>query len=336
MPPVVIPLGFDPTTRPALAVGRPAGRQHVTGMAMRLRHIEVFHAVMQAGSLSAAAELLNISQPAASKMLAQAEQSLGIALFKRLPGGLKPTPEAVLLFQETKTLHMSLERVRHLARNLASHPGGMLRIGCIPSLGLSLVPAAVAAFTRLCPDVSINIRTENNETLSALLLAQEIDVGIAFEPISQPGIAIEPLGRARAVFVGGNGWGGEAGATAYAGERGVRCLHLRDLDFSKWIGLDAADPLGQKIETTLASLGKRDISPMIEVKTYYVARALAESGVGFTIIDEYTAAGMDERMVLDLEPVLSVGVSIMVAVSDAGTHALRVFVEQLAKCIDKR
>jgi len=315
---------------------RAAGRQHVIGLAMRLRHIEVFHAVMQAGSLSAAADLLNISQPAASKMLAQAEQSLGIALFKRLPGGLKATPEALLLFQETKNLHVSLERVRHLARNLASHPGGMLRIGCIPSLGLSLVPQAVAAFTRLCPDVSINIRTENNETLSALLLAQEIDVGIAFEPIAPPGIVVEELGRARAVFVGANERVGEAATSANNGEAGGRRVHLHDLDFSTWIGLDAADPLGQKIGAILASLDQPDVSPMIEVKTYYVARALAENGVGFTIIDEYTAAGINERMVIDLEPVLSIGVSVMTAASHAGTHALTVFVQQLAKRVEKR
>ncbi|MFM0239822.1 LysR family transcriptional regulator [Paraburkholderia phytofirmans] len=296
-------------------------------MTMRLRHIEVFHAVMQAGSLSGAADLLNISQPAASKMLAQAEHSLGVALFKRLPGGLKATPEAVMLFQETKSLHLSLERVRNLARNLASHPGGMLRIGCIPSLGLSLVPQAVAAFTGLCPDVSLNIRTENNETLSALLLAQEIDVGIAFEPTAKAGITIEELGQAKAVFVGPND--GTTGS-------GLSPVHLGDLDYSKWIGLDSADPLGLKISATLATLDKHDVSPMIEVKTYYLARALAESGVGFTIIDEYTATGMGDRsFVKELEPAFSIGVSVMTAASNAGTHALKVFMQQLAKRVGR-
>ncbi|MBN3804368.1 LysR family transcriptional regulator [Paraburkholderia sp. Ac-20336] len=290
---------------------------------MRLRHIEVFHAVMQAGSLSGAADLLSISQPAASKMLAQAEHSLGVALFKRLPGGLKPTPEALLLFQETKTLYLSLERVKTLARNLSSHPGGVLRIGCIHSLGLSLIPQAVAAFTRLCPDVSINIRTENSETLSALLLAQEIDVGIAFEPPPKAGIAIEELGRATAVCVGLD--------DGSANDR-TKCVHLEDLDFSNWIGLDATDPLGARINATLASLDKRDISPVIVVKTYYLARALVECGVGFTIIDEYTARGMGGRSsISDIEPAFSIGVSTMTPASTAGTHALKVFVQQLAE-----
>lgn len=286
---------------------------------MRLRHIEVFHAVMQAGSLSSAAELLNISQPAASKMLAQAEQSLGIALFKRLPGGLKPTPEATVLFQETKHLHSSLERVRQLARNLTAHPGGILRIGCIPSLGLSLVPQAVAEFIRLCPDVSINIRTENNEVLSALLLAREIDIGIAFEPSAPPGITVEELGRARAVFFGPE-----------SARRGRGVVHLDELERSQWIRLDSADPLGSRIEEVLPAIN--DGSATIEVKTYYLARALVERGVGFSIIDEYTAQSTsDTKQLIFVEPPLSVGVCIMTAASNVGTHALKVFIEQVTK-----
>ncbi len=286
---------------------------------MRLRHIEVFHAVMQAGSLSGAAGLLNISQPAASKMLAQAEHSLGVALFKRLPSGLKPTPEALLLFEETKTLHVSLDRVRQLARNLASHPGGMLRIGCIPSLGLSVVPHAVAAFTRQCPDVSVSFRTENQQTLSALLLAQEIDIGIAFEPTGMPGIAIAELGRARAVLFGARS---EWGATD--------TVHLRDLDLARWIRLDAADPLGSRINAALAALDRDERAPKIEVKTYYLARALVENGVGFAVIDEYTAQSAgDAFAVRPLEPALSIGVCRMTSASAAGTRGLDVFVQLL-------
>ena len=58
---------------------------------MRLRHVELFQAVLQTGSLTAAAELLHISQPAASKILQHAEQQLGFALFSRVRGKLLPT-----------------------------------------------------------------------------------------------------------------------------------------------------------------------------------------------------------------------------------------------------
>lgn len=276
---------------------------------------------MQAGSLSSAAELLNISQPAASKMLAQAEQSLGIALFKRLPGGLKPTPEAELLFQETKQLHSSLERVRQLSRNLAAHPGGLLRIGCIPSLGLSLIPQVVASFVKQCPDVSINIRTENNEVLSALLLAREIDIGIAFEPKAPAGIFVKELGRARAVYFGPD-----------IPPIGRSKVHLNELDLARWIRLDTADPLGSRVEDALNADGDIERNASVEVKTYYLARALVESDVGFAIIDEYTAQSSGAKSQLTLiEPPLSVGVCIMTPASDAGTQALKVLVNLLSR-----
>lgn len=300
---------------------------------MRLRHIEVFHAVMQAGSLSGAAELLNISQPAASKMLGQAEGSLGMLLFKRLPGGLKPTREAELLFVETKHLHTSLENVRRLARNLTTHPGGLLRIGCIPSLGLSLVPQAVARFVRSCPDVSLTIRTDNTETLCTLLLAQEIDIGIAFDPPPMPGIDITALGRARAVYVGPPVETDEALREASA----VSSVALAALDPATCIGLDAEDPLGARIVDAFESLDAVATPSKIAVRTYYLARALAEAGVGYTIVDEFTAqAGRPDAPLRAIVPPLSVGVCALTAASHAGSHVRDIWVKQLHAQIDAR
>ena len=62
---------------------------------MKLRHLEIFHAVMTCGSLSRAAEALNISQPAASKALKSAEMKLGFTLFQRVRGKLLPTSAAI-------------------------------------------------------------------------------------------------------------------------------------------------------------------------------------------------------------------------------------------------
>src|SRR5579875_2454335 len=64
---------------------------------MHLRYIELFHAVLTTGSLTGAAKLLNISQPAASKALQHAEDQLGFPLFSRVRGRLQPTQQALLL-----------------------------------------------------------------------------------------------------------------------------------------------------------------------------------------------------------------------------------------------
>ena len=75
---------------------------------MRLRHIEVFHAIMQAGTISGAAQLLHISQPAVTKVLQHCELQLGMPLFDRVRGKLYPTPEAQRLFVEIDKLNRCL------------------------------------------------------------------------------------------------------------------------------------------------------------------------------------------------------------------------------------
>ena len=64
---------------------------------MRTRHIEVFNSIYKTGSVTAAAKLLNVSQPSVSKVLAHAEQQLGFRLFERIKMKLVPTPEANIL-----------------------------------------------------------------------------------------------------------------------------------------------------------------------------------------------------------------------------------------------
>ncbi len=76
---------------------------------MNLRHLEVFYAVMSAGSVSEAARRLNVSQPAVSNMLKHAESTLGVApLFERVGGRLKPTPEAQALLPEAASVFTDL------------------------------------------------------------------------------------------------------------------------------------------------------------------------------------------------------------------------------------
>ncbi|MBB5405051.1 DNA-binding transcriptional LysR family regulator [Paraburkholderia sp. JPY162] len=169
---------------------------------MRLRHIEVFHAIMRTGSLSKAAQLLCVSQPAVSKVLAHAEHSLGIRLFHRSHGRLHPTREAQLLFDETQKLQTNLDRVSVLARNLALRPGGHLRIGCLPSLGLSIIPHVVEKFRAICPDVSLRIDTRHTKELVTALLTRDLDLAVGIDPPSHPGITAVEVARSRIVIVG--------------------------------------------------------------------------------------------------------------------------------------
>ncbi|WP_028219022.1 LysR family transcriptional regulator [Paraburkholderia oxyphila] len=266
---------------------------------MRLRHIEVFHAIMRTGSLSKAAELLCVSQPAVSKVLAHAERRAGLKLFARTHGRLQPTREAELLFAETQKLQSSLDSIRDLARNLALHPQGLLRIGCLPSLGLSLIPQAVQAFRASYPAVSLKVQTRHTAELLNALLTRELDVGVALNPPARPGIEALELGRTAVVCVAPPDDPTPADVP----------LALQEFVDGDWISIGNVDPLGETIGHLLETQGVDGRLAAVEAQTWYVARSLAARGIGRVLLDEITARSAGEPVAIRrVEPELTVGV----------------------------
>ena len=90
---------------------------------MNFRQMEVFHAIMMTGSVTSAAKSLNITQPAATKILRHSEDQLKFRLFHRIKGRLVPTDDALAIlpdvervFQEMRAVHQSLDDVRNARR----------------------------------------------------------------------------------------------------------------------------------------------------------------------------------------------------------------------------
>ena len=111
-------------------------------MLLNLRQIEVFRAIMLTGSISKAAQLLNVSQPAISRLLSYTESRIGLVLFERIKGRLYPTPEARRLYQVVEQVHNSVQRVNEVATDLIEKRHGSLHIAVSPSLGQTLIPMA--------------------------------------------------------------------------------------------------------------------------------------------------------------------------------------------------
>ena len=92
---------------------------------MNARKLEVFRAVMRNGSLTAAAQALNVSQPAVSKTLRHFEDQIGYPLFDRIGGRLRATPEAHLLYEDADRVFREIEAVRDLALRIKEHRIGL-------------------------------------------------------------------------------------------------------------------------------------------------------------------------------------------------------------------
>ncbi|MDU2870539.1 MAG: LysR substrate-binding domain-containing protein [Pseudomonas aeruginosa] len=160
---------------------------------MKLRHIEVFQAIRQAGSVSGAAQLLHVSQPAVSKVLQHAEQQLGFPLFLRVRGKLLATPEALELEREVAKLSDSLQAVRRLAQNLRRQPGHSLRIGATPALALSLLPRAIGEWSARYPQSGCELATLHSRELVQGLLMRELDLALSLKQPEHPGLRGEAI-----------------------------------------------------------------------------------------------------------------------------------------------
>ncbi|MCZ7563247.1 MAG: LysR family transcriptional regulator [Burkholderiales bacterium] len=270
---------------------------------MRLRHIEVFHAIKRTGSISRGAALLAISQPAASKIIKHAELGLGFKLFRRARGRLHPTEEAEVLFAEVEKVFHGLESVRRVARNLRQDPATPLRIVCLPGLGISLVPRALSLYRRKRPRAAIEIATRHTGELAVALISREFDLGIGFGP--QDGDRTVPGLDATLVTTGEMVYIDRAGRGRARADKPMR---LADIDENRLIGLNSMHFLGVLLRAALEKEGLHPM-PALQVQTYYIARALVAEGSGCAVVDEFTArAGGPEVTVQRIEPRVRFGV----------------------------
>lgn len=269
---------------------------------MRLRQIEVFHAVYSTGSMTGAAALLNVSQPSVSKVLAHTEQQLGYLLFDRVKGKLVATPEAHRLFGHVSTVYRDVDRLRHVAANLRAGNSGHVRIASTPAFGIEVLPNAVASFREKYDDTVFEIETLHLDEMNNALLESRIDLGVAFDPGRMPGIVDDTLATSRFVVL--------APATIDFGDAGT--LQARDLCGHPFIGLNSRGPLGRSLSTYLEAVHP-DLDFVTWTETYHVAKALVACGMGVTIADEVTARSGNAAniQILPLDPPLSFDIKVL-------------------------
>ena len=266
---------------------------------MRLRQIEVFHAVYANGSISAAARSLNVSQPAVSKVLRHTESQLGLRLFDLVRGRLVPTDEAHALFREVDEVFQRVSSLQQTAINLRSSGAGHLRIGIVPSLGFDIIPSAIARFRDRNAGVTFDIRTIHHDDMLRALHERECDIAFGYDPPRRPRLAMRKLAAGRLVAVASTGLFDPVPTS----------LSLRDIDGHDLIGVSNSGPIGDILAAALASAqtGVREIAA---VDTYYIAAALVRHGLGLAIVDEFTARAMPAEglSVIPLHPTLTFGV----------------------------
>ncbi|GHB25745.1 LysR family transcriptional regulator [Salinicola rhizosphaerae] len=158
---------------------------------LNIRHFEAFYAVGMLGSVSSAAESMNLTQPAVSKQLAALEHETGQQLFHRRSGRLEMTREAAYLFEEVSSTLVNLDGLTDAIANIRRASLGRIEIGCTPGLSYDLLPQTLSSFLRERPDVRVSLQVETSDHLLKKVLLQQLDLAVIEDSFQHP-IASSP------------------------------------------------------------------------------------------------------------------------------------------------
>lgn len=255
---------------------------------MHLRYIELFHAVLTTGSITGAAKLLNISQPAASKALQHAEDRLGFALFSRVRGRLQATSQALLMRDRIEKIIQDVHDLERLTKNMSQPGNDPLRVTCTPTLALTLLARATALLRKAVPDVVAELSTQHSAVMCESLTLRETDIGLTLQDTGHQNLRQRVLCRGQVMVIAPPGWWPEAELT--------QPLPIEALANQPMIGITVRDALGSMLQSHLA---KVDPAPRIavSVQTYQLAHSLVAKGEGLALVDPFTARCGDANSV---------------------------------------
>lgn len=250
---------------------------------MEVRHLEAFRAVIEHCSMTRAAAVLGVSQPAISGLIRRLEDEVGFSLFRRRHGQLEITPEAKLLHVEVCRALEGFDRIVSAARDIRRTGSGPLLVASHPSAGLSVLPRLGSSFLRERPGVTIRFLTQSSQLVKDMLPLQACDVGIAELPIG-PAATDVRIFRFRCVCVL------PAGHRLAERER----LSPRDLSGEPLVSLFREHMTYRSVGHAFAEQGaERRIAS--EVEFFATACATVAAGGGFAIVDPLTAADFESR-----------------------------------------
>ena len=264
---------------------------------LNLRQIEAFKAVIEHGTVSAAAAMLNVSQPAMSKLIAHLEADATLRLFDRIKGRLTPTEQGMRLYAEVDRIFSGVQQMENAVDAIHRQAQGRLAIGVLPALSGAFVQRVVTAFLMVHPGTHCVIVSRSSQWIMEALVDRKLDVGFINVQVGSPGVATEPLMEHASVCIMPHGH-------PLAAKRVIRPRDLAEVPF---VAFDPEGVPGQRIGAMFAA---HAIRPNVVLVTN-VSLTLCEfvaSGAGVSLDHPVRASGFRDRIAMRrFEPATSSG-----------------------------
>jgi DNA-binding transcriptional LysR family regulator len=254
---------------------------------VNLRQVEAFRAVMLSGSVTAAAGIMGVTQPAVSRLIRDLQLVLKIPLFDKRGTGLVPTAAATALYTEVERSFTGLDRIAAAAEEIRTRRTGMLRVAALPALSNGFMPRFAGRFLRERPNLDLTLFGVISPLVVDWVLNLQCDLGFAEVPIAHAGLPMVAMPALPRV------------AVLPEGHRLCANTSLRPRDFEgeTFISLTPASPGRHFIDRVFAEQG---VSRVLRVETSLseIMCGLVSSGLGVAVCDPFTAAEFARRGVV--------------------------------------
>lgn len=211
-----------------------------------------------------------------------------------------------------------MQRVDDLVNALIEGRSGKLNIVCSPSLGVHLVPRAIARFHRQYPELPIHFEPLTYNNLVPRVLLGENYLGVSLFEVAHPNLTTESLASVPLM------------CAAPAGRLADRdCVRLDELRGERWIGYGTDTPLGRIVGAAFGD--NRPPAPIVEVRSAFSACQFVREGIGVALVDPFCVdATLREHIdVRPVEPVQSLSVHALYLHSEPLSHSARSFLNVL-------
>ncbi len=241
---------------------------------MRARQLEVFCTLMRCGTVTGAAAMLNISQPALSQILLHAEDQLGFKLFNRVRGRLVPTQEADELYAQAEHIFGELDALKRRTVDMRHGRTGLVRLAASAPPSMSIVPRALTAFREAHPEIVVRSLIASQTSIVEMLRSGEVSLGIAMNNLPHAGIHAETVGRSSLVCI----------VPATHRLAGSDCVRFADIREETLISY-RADTLPGRLLAASAEADDQIYAPAIEIDLSITALPYVRDGLGIAIVD---------------------------------------------------
>lgn len=149
---------------------------------MNIRQLTAFQAVMSAGGVARAADVLHVTQSAVSQQITMLELDCGFALFDRRSNRLRPTKEAEALLVEVEAMFRGVQKVDRVVAAIREHRSGAISIASFPAIARTFLPRTVARYSKDHSDVQFHLQSMRSRSLIDAVATQQADMALSFLP----------------------------------------------------------------------------------------------------------------------------------------------------------